>query len=76
MTLPAARSLPAMALEAAEAARRQIECSGPPVLADLPPEAAPLAAVQSSYMAVHNLVRSHGLDPDAPANLRKVTETV
>ena len=47
-----------------------------PVLGGLPPEVAPLAAVQSFYMAVHGLARSRGLDPDAPSNLKKVTETV
>ncbi len=47
-----------------------------PVLPDLPPEVAPLAAVQSFYMAVHSLAASRGLDPDAPSNLKKVTETV
>jgi glucosamine--fructose-6-phosphate aminotransferase (isomerizing) len=47
-----------------------------PVLADLPPEVAPLAAVQSFYMAVHSLAQSRGLNPDAPSNLKKVTETV
>ncbi|HEV2675835.1 MAG TPA: SIS domain-containing protein [Aliidongia sp.] len=47
-----------------------------PVLDGLPPEVAPLAAVQSFYMAVHSLAQSRGLDPDAPSNLKKVTETV
>ena len=47
-----------------------------PVLPGLPPEVAPLAAVQSFYMAVPNLAAMRGLDPDAPSNLKKVTETV
>ena len=47
-----------------------------PVLPGLPPEVAPLTAVQSFYMAVHSLAQSRGLDPDAPSNLKKVTETV
>ncbi|HVJ55278.1 MAG TPA: SIS domain-containing protein [Aliidongia sp.] len=47
-----------------------------PALPGLPPEVAPLAAVQSFYMAVPMLARSRGLDPDAPSNLKKVTETV
>jgi glucosamine--fructose-6-phosphate aminotransferase (isomerizing) len=47
-----------------------------PVLPDLPPEAAPLAAVQSFYMAVHYLATSRGRNPDRPAHLLKVTETV
>lgn len=47
-----------------------------PVLPDLPPEVAPLAAVQSFYMAVHRLATARGRDPDRPAHLLKVTETV
>jgi glucosamine--fructose-6-phosphate aminotransferase (isomerizing) len=47
-----------------------------PVVPNLPPELAPLAAVQSFYMAVPALARARGRDPDAPANLLKVTETV
>ncbi|GGF27928.1 glucosamine-fructose-6-phosphate aminotransferase [Aliidongia dinghuensis] len=47
-----------------------------PALPDLPPEVAPLAQVQSFYMAVPGLALARGLDPDAPANLKKVTETV
>jgi len=46
-----------------------------PTVPDLPPVLAPLAAVQSFYMAVHRLARARGLDPDNPSNLRKVTET-
>jgi glucosamine--fructose-6-phosphate aminotransferase (isomerizing) len=37
---------------------------------------APLCQVQSFYLAVHRLAVARGLDPDAPAHLRKVTETV
>ena len=40
------------------------------------PVIAPLCQVQSFYMAVHRLAVARGLDPDAPRNLRKVTETV
>ncbi|HLY56528.1 MAG TPA: SIS domain-containing protein [Stellaceae bacterium] len=47
-----------------------------PVLDDLPPELAPLAAVQSFYMAVPTLAIERGRDPDAPANLLKITETL
>jgi glucosamine--fructose-6-phosphate aminotransferase (isomerizing) len=41
-----------------------------------PPAIAPLCQVQSFYLAVHRLAAARGLDPDAPAHLRKVTETV
>lgn len=47
-----------------------------PIVPDLAPELAPLAAVQSFYMAIHTLSVRRGLNPDVPANLRKVTETV
>ncbi|MFV3075764.1 SIS domain-containing protein [Niveispirillum fermenti] len=47
-----------------------------PSLPGLAPELAPLAAVQSFYMAIHTVSRRRGLNPDVPANLRKVTETV
>jgi glucosamine--fructose-6-phosphate aminotransferase (isomerizing) len=32
--------------------------------------------LQSFYMAVHRLSTARGLDPDAPAHLSKVTETL
>jgi glutamine---fructose-6-phosphate transaminase (isomerizing) len=47
-----------------------------PVPAAVPPAIAPLCQVQSFYLAVHRLAAARGLDPDAPAHLRKVTETV
>jgi glutamine---fructose-6-phosphate transaminase (isomerizing) len=47
-----------------------------PSLTGLPAELAPLAAVQSFYLAAAQLARLRGLDPDVPPNLRKVTETV
>jgi glucosamine--fructose-6-phosphate aminotransferase (isomerizing) len=47
-----------------------------PVLTDVAAELQPLCQVQSFYLAVHRLARARGLDPDAPAHLRKVTETV
>ena len=47
-----------------------------PTVAELPPEVAPLAAVQSFYMAVHQLATARGRNPDRPAHLLKVTETV
>lgn len=40
------------------------------------PAIAPLCQVQSFYLAVHRLAAARRLDPDAPAHLRKVTETV
>ncbi|NBD07661.1 MULTISPECIES: SIS domain-containing protein [Corallococcus] len=47
-----------------------------PTLPDLPASLAPLCQVQSFYFAVHQLATARGLDPDVPAHLRKVTETV
>jgi glucosamine--fructose-6-phosphate aminotransferase (isomerizing) len=47
-----------------------------PVLADMPPELAPLTQVLSFYLAIHHVARARGLDPDVPPNLKKVTETV
>jgi glucosamine--fructose-6-phosphate aminotransferase (isomerizing) len=47
-----------------------------PVPAAVPSAIAPLCQVQSFYLAVHRLAAARGLDPDAPAHLRKVTETV
>jgi glucosamine--fructose-6-phosphate aminotransferase (isomerizing) len=46
-----------------------------PVVPDLPPRIAPLAALQSFYGAIPRLAAGLGLDPDTPANLRKVTQT-
>ncbi|RUX05725.1 aminotransferase, partial [Mesorhizobium sp. M8A.F.Ca.ET.059.01.1.1] len=36
----------------------------------------PLTLIVSFYMFVEAFARHRGLDPDAPRNLRKVTETV
>lgn len=47
-----------------------------PVLPDMPPELAPLTQVLSFYLGIHHVARARGLDPDVPANLKKVTETV
>jgi glucosamine--fructose-6-phosphate aminotransferase (isomerizing) len=47
-----------------------------PTVPDAPPVIAPLCQVQSFYMAVHRLAAARRLDPDAPAHLRKVTETL
>ncbi|HZH25675.1 MAG TPA: SIS domain-containing protein [Azospirillaceae bacterium] len=46
-----------------------------PTVPGLAPEVAPLAQVQSFYMAISRLAQARGLDPDQPPNLRKVTET-
>jgi glucosamine--fructose-6-phosphate aminotransferase (isomerizing) len=47
-----------------------------PVAAALPAVISPLCQLQSFYMAVNRLAKARGLDPDAPAHLSKVTETV
>jgi glutamine---fructose-6-phosphate transaminase (isomerizing) len=47
-----------------------------PTVPGVGPATAPLAALQSFYMAIGRIARERGLDPDAPANLRKVTETI
>ncbi|HYC01861.1 MAG TPA: SIS domain-containing protein [Azospirillaceae bacterium] len=47
-----------------------------PLPSGIPAELAPLAAVQAFYGAVPALSLARGLDPDRPANLRKVTETI
>ncbi|NTX34385.1 SIS domain-containing protein [Myxococcus sp. CA033] len=47
-----------------------------PTVPGVPVALAPLCQVQSFYLAVHRLATARGLDPDAPAHLRKVTETV
>jgi glucosamine--fructose-6-phosphate aminotransferase (isomerizing) len=47
-----------------------------PTLPGVPPAIAPLCQVQSFYMAVARLAQARHLDPDAPAHLRKVTETL
>jgi glutamine---fructose-6-phosphate transaminase (isomerizing) len=47
-----------------------------PGVPGVPSAIAPLCQVQSFYMAVHRLAAARKLDPDAPAHLRKVTETV
>lgn len=47
-----------------------------PALPTAPAAIAPLCHVQSFYLAVHRLAAARHLDPDAPAHLRKVMETV
>jgi glutamine---fructose-6-phosphate transaminase (isomerizing) len=43
---------------------------------EAPPEIAPLLLVQSAYRLIASLSVRRGFDPDHPAHLRKVTETV
>jgi glucosamine--fructose-6-phosphate aminotransferase (isomerizing) len=47
-----------------------------PVLPDLHPALAPLAAIQSFYRLAASLSIVRGLDPDHPPYLRKVTQTL
>jgi glucosamine--fructose-6-phosphate aminotransferase (isomerizing) len=47
-----------------------------PRLEGVPSVLAPLAAIQGFYMAVARFALARGLDPDRPANLSKVTETI
>jgi len=47
-----------------------------PAPAEVHPVCAPLILVASAYRLVHDLARARGCDPDAPAHLRKVTETL
>ena len=43
---------------------------------EAPPEIAPILLVQSAYRLIATLSVRRGFDPDRPAHLRKVTETV
>ncbi|MEA3149888.1 MAG: hypothetical protein QOD56_827, partial [Gammaproteobacteria bacterium] len=43
---------------------------------DAPPELGPILQVQSAYRLLASLSIQRGFDPDHPAHLRKVTETV
>jgi glutamine---fructose-6-phosphate transaminase (isomerizing) len=47
-----------------------------PVVPGVSAAISPLCQMLSFYMAVHRLATARGLDPDAPAHLSKVTETV
>lgn len=47
-----------------------------PTVAGMHPALAALAQVQSFYPLAERLARAHGLDPDNPPNLSKVTETL
>ena len=46
-----------------------------PVVSGLHPAIAPAASILSAYRMIAALSLARGLDPDAPPNLRKVTET-
>lgn len=73
------RSAVARLVELGASVRSTLDVPGTqplPVLASAPAAIAPLCQVQSFYMAVHRLAVARALDPDAPAHLRKVTETV
>ena len=43
---------------------------------EAPPEIAPILLIQSAYRLIATLAVRRGFDPDHPAHLRKVTETV
>jgi len=43
---------------------------------DATPEIAPILLVQSAYRLIATLALRRGFDPDRPAHLRKVTETM
>ena len=43
---------------------------------DALPEIAPILLVQSAYRLIAALAMRRGFDPDRPAHLRKITETV
>ncbi|HEX3758538.1 MAG TPA: SIS domain-containing protein [Kofleriaceae bacterium] len=73
------RSVVARMVELGAGVRSALDVPGAvrlPVPAAVPAAVAPLCQVQSFYLAVHRLAAARGLDPDAPAHLRKVTETV
>jgi glucosamine--fructose-6-phosphate aminotransferase (isomerizing) len=73
------RSAVARLVELGASVRSTLDVPGAarlPTLAGAPAAIAPLCQVQSFYMAVHRLAVARDLDPDAPAHLRKVTETV
>jgi glucosamine--fructose-6-phosphate aminotransferase (isomerizing) len=76
---PATREVVARLVELGASVRSTLEVPGAelvPTLPAEPPVIAPLCQVQSFYLAVHRLAAARALDPDAPAHLRKVTETV
>jgi glucosamine--fructose-6-phosphate aminotransferase (isomerizing) len=49
---------------------------GLPVVSASHPLLEPIIMIQSAYLAIEELARMRGRDPDAPRMLRKVTETV
>ena len=73
------RALIARLVELGASVRSTLDVAGAELLPtppDAPAAIAPLCQVQSFYLAVHRLALARDLDPDAPAHLRKVTETV
>jgi glucosamine--fructose-6-phosphate aminotransferase (isomerizing) len=73
------RSVVARLIELGASVRSTLDVPGAERMPTVPtaaPVIAPLCQVQSFYMAVHRLATARALDPDAPANLRKVTETL
>jgi len=73
------RSVVARLVELGANVRSTLDVPGAELLPTLPswsPAIAPLCQVQSFYMAVARLAAARDLDPDAPAHLLKVTETV
>ncbi len=73
------RSVVARLVELGASVRSTLDVPGAellPTLPTAPPAIAPLCQVQSFYLALPQLAAARGLDPDAPRNLRKVTETV
>ncbi|RED51592.1 SIS domain-containing protein [Aestuariispira insulae] len=47
-----------------------------PIVPDMPAATAPIAMIQSFYLLVNAIALARGYDPDRPANLQKVTETL
>ena len=73
------RSVVARLIELGASVRSTLDVPGAermPTVPSAAPVIAPLCQVQSFYLAVHRLATARALDPDAPANLRKVTETL
>jgi len=72
------RAVIARLVELGADVRSTLDAPGAARLPTVPaaPAIAPLCQVQSFYLAVHRLAAARQLDPDAPAHLRKVTETV
>jgi glucosamine--fructose-6-phosphate aminotransferase (isomerizing) len=74
-TLPATRETLAQLATLGATVRSTLDGSLPEI-PGLPAVLAPLCQVQSFYLAVPRLAAARGHDADAPAHLRKVTETL